>query len=306
MIKKPIVIFAAIMPNFIRIFLYKLIGYKIGRHVKIAPFTLLIADKVEIGDNVRIGALNLFKLGNLKIGSETIIRSLNMFIGEKNLTIGRRSQVTGPFVFMNLAEDIEIGDESGIGSHSIIYTHGALLPYLEGEPRRFEKVKIGNRTWVHTDAVILPGVTIGDSSIIFAGSVVSSSYPENSFIMGNPSRRVSDADKLRVPITGEERKKRMNEMLENFGKIVHADKKAFHQNRLEIIKGKTKTIIIIGESHNPEGKEDLILFGWGVKPISSKNVSFFDVKTRKMRIKSHVAEEFHDYLGKYAEYFREA
>jgi maltose O-acetyltransferase len=55
-------------------------------------------------------------------------------------------------------------------------------------------VKIGNNVWIGMNACILPGVTIGDNSIIGAGSVVIRSIPSNEIWVGNPARRVKNIE----------------------------------------------------------------------------------------------------------------
>ena len=59
-------------------------------------------------------------------------------------------------------------------------------------------VRIGNYVWIGSNVVILPGITIGDNSVIGAGSVVTHDIPENVIAVGNPCRvlrNINERDK---------------------------------------------------------------------------------------------------------------
>jgi virginiamycin A acetyltransferase len=58
---------------------------------------------------------------------------------------------------------------------------------LDGDPPRGDTV-IGNDVWIGREAVILPGVTIGDGAIIGAHAVVSRDVPAYAIVVGNPAR----------------------------------------------------------------------------------------------------------------------
>ena len=55
-------------------------------------------------------------------------------------------------------------------------------------------VKIDNGVWIGGGAIILPGITIGENSVIGAGSVVTHCIPANSVAVGNPCRVIRHID----------------------------------------------------------------------------------------------------------------
>ena len=55
-------------------------------------------------------------------------------------------------------------------------------------------VKIGDRVWIGIAATILPGVTIGENSIVAAGAVVTKDVPPNTIVAGNPAKVVKKLD----------------------------------------------------------------------------------------------------------------
>jgi len=55
-------------------------------------------------------------------------------------------------------------------------------------------IKIGKNCWIGTNAVLLPGVQIGDNTVVGAGAVVTKSFPINSIIVGNPAKPINTND----------------------------------------------------------------------------------------------------------------
>lgn len=53
-------------------------------------------------------------------------------------------------------------------------------------------VNIGNKVWIATGAMILPGVTIGDGAIVAAGAVVTKDVPEKCMVAGVPAKVIKE------------------------------------------------------------------------------------------------------------------
>lgn len=84
--------------------------------------------------------------------------------------------------------DIYVGDYTMIGPNVVIATAGhPILPELREKTYQYNiPVHIGRNVWLGAGVVIVPGVTIGDNSVIGAGSVVTRDIPANVVAVGNP------------------------------------------------------------------------------------------------------------------------
>ena len=96
--------------------------------------------------------------------------------------------------------DIFVGDNVMFGPNGIIATAGHPVdPPLREKVAQFNiPVRIGKNVWIGAGAIVLPGVTIGDHSVIGAGSVVTKDIPPNVVAVGNPCRvlrEINDRDK---------------------------------------------------------------------------------------------------------------
>ncbi len=94
---------------------------------------------------------------------------------------------------LTLVDDAQIyvGDYVMFGPHVTVATAGhPIAPELRADKvGQFNiPVRIGNNVWIGAHAVILPGVTIGDNSVIGAGSVVTKDIPANVVAVGNPCK----------------------------------------------------------------------------------------------------------------------
>lgn len=95
---------------------------------------------------------------------------------------------------------VRIGDNVLLGPHVSIYTAGHPLnsgTRASGLEYAYP-VTIGDHVWIGGQVVILPGVRIGENTVIGAGSVVTRDIPANVVAVGNPCRilrAITDADR---------------------------------------------------------------------------------------------------------------
>lgn len=91
---------------------------------------------------------------------------------------------------------IYIGDYTMIGPNVTIATAGhPVLPELREQGYQFNSpVHIGRNCWLGAGVIILPGVTVGDNTVIGAGSVVTKDIPANVVAVGNPCRVMRNID----------------------------------------------------------------------------------------------------------------
>lgn len=110
----------------------------------------------------------------------------------------------------NAVGDVIIGDHTRVGLHNTIIgpvtigshvnlaqgiTVTALNHNFEESSKRIDEqgvttkpVIIGNDIWIGANAVLLPGVTIGDHSVVAAGAVVTKDAPPHSLVAGVPAK----------------------------------------------------------------------------------------------------------------------
>ncbi len=102
----------------------------------------------------------------------------------------------GNYVYANfnltLVDDthIYVGDYTMFGPNVTVATAGhPILPELREKVYQFNApVHIGRNCWIGAGAIILPGITIGDNTVVGAGSVVTKDLPPNVIAAGNPCK----------------------------------------------------------------------------------------------------------------------
>ncbi|CAM3661390.1 sugar O-acetyltransferase [Aeromicrobium ponti] len=85
--------------------------------------------------------------------------------------------------------EVRIGNNCMIGPNVGLYTAGhSIEPKGRNKSGYAVPIIIGDDVWIGGSSVILPGITIGDNSIVAAGSVVTKDVPANTIVAGNPAK----------------------------------------------------------------------------------------------------------------------
>ena len=97
---------------------------------------------------------------------------------------------------LTLVDDthIYVGDYTMFAPHVTLATAGhPILPELREKIYQFNApIHIGRNCWLGAGVIVLPGVTIGDNSVIGAGSIVTKDIPANVVAYGNPCKVVRE------------------------------------------------------------------------------------------------------------------
>ena len=144
-------------------------------------------DVIEIGRNVHVFA-----------GVEIIVFPTSKHSSVRGgLVLGDGAIISKGVNIRAAGGMIRIGAGSGIGQHCVVVAAnhrpvlGQPIFHTPWEETR-TGVTVGTNVWVGANCVLLPGVTIGDNSLIAAGSVVSRDVPPNEIWGGVPARKLKD------------------------------------------------------------------------------------------------------------------
>jgi len=145
--------------------------------------------RIEIGDDVTIGAPCTWDLGF------NVVPEAELIIGDR-VSVNYRS-------IISVAKSVRIGDDTLIAGEVAIFDN--ISHPVSAAKRRSRAsitaddaapIVIGRNVWIGVRALVMRGLTIGDNSIVAAGSVVTKSVPPNTLVAGNPAvaiREITEA-----------------------------------------------------------------------------------------------------------------
>jgi acetyltransferase-like isoleucine patch superfamily enzyme len=122
------------------------------------------------------------------IGSFTKITITGPFTMGRRVQIGTNCFIAAGGAGLVMGDDVLISPNCSIITGN--YKFDRLDVPLQDQGTTSKGVRIGDRVWIGSNAVVLDGADIGDNVIVSAGSVVTGAVKPNSIVLGNPAKVV--------------------------------------------------------------------------------------------------------------------
>lgn len=114
----------------------------------------------------------------------------------KNIRVGRGVFINSGCCFQDQG-GIIIGDGALIGHHVVLATLNHVLAPSRRQDLLPSPIEIGRNVWIGANATILPGVKIGDNTVVAAGAVVTKDLPPDVVAAGVPAKVIKNIEKER-------------------------------------------------------------------------------------------------------------
>ena len=105
-----------------------------------------------------------------------------------------------PVSFVGSHGRLDLGDRVSIGPRVtlVVSSHANASRVRKVMPNKERRITIGNDVWLGAGVIVLPGITIGECSVIGAGAVVTKDIPPYSIAVGNPARVIKTINKSQL------------------------------------------------------------------------------------------------------------
>ena len=146
----------------------------------------------------------LVKIMCVSCGSDVTVKDMCYIGNGDGLVVGDRSELSS---HGRIGKNVTIGADVIMGPEIVIM----ISAHAFEDPKRrinqqgalpIRPVKIGNDVWLGTRVIVMPGVTIGDGSVVGAGSVVTKDIPPMSVAAGFPAKVIRARGSRSVGISG--------------------------------------------------------------------------------------------------------
>ena len=184
--------FMLLSQNFIFNFIYR---RKLENKVNIFGFPIISLKKgadIQVGKNLTMISNSFFS--EIGVDHPVIIRLLNK---NSKLRIDNNVGISGGSICV--AKEVVIENEVMLGSNVLIAETDfhSVEPYnrrYSKDSARAEKIVVKNNVYIGMNTIILKGVTIGENTVVGAGSIVTKNIPPNVIAAGNPCEVIREID----------------------------------------------------------------------------------------------------------------
>ncbi len=211
--------------------------------------------------------------------------------------------------YINLSEEVTIGDGTALSYNVVLLTHGAWQPALMGYPTKFGPVHVGAQCVVYLNSVVLPGVSIGDYATIGASSLVNKDVPAYSLASGNPAKVIKGGGAYPRGLGAAEIDALLHDILSDYGTTLPPKKIEVVQSQQE---GSNYSLTVVADHKNIGityyGSENKgvttaadISLSYGPLPEGAGSAAHFDL--RAMTVAGEpgaIGEDLRDYLRRRA------
>ncbi len=163
------------------------------------PSNIFLGDRVFIDENTCLDATypnSEIRLGNdVTIGRNCVLKAgTGKIIVHDGVGIARSTHLGGGGG-IEVGENSMLGDKVEVISGQHVFDDPSIPIKYQGS--RYEKIEIGRDVWIGAMVIVLPGVKIGEGSVIGAGAVVTRNIPSYSVATGVPANVIKKRRELK-------------------------------------------------------------------------------------------------------------
>jgi len=170
----------------------RLLGASIGNNVYLGPGSLIVSRSfkgVQIGDDVFIAPGTMIFVNSLSVGEKTNIGYQSLLVGD-SLSIGSRCNISNRAFIECTYAPVVLENNVTLGGSVMISSHDGSYRQTYGLSMKSGEIVIKERAFIGNNAILLPGIEIGERVIIGAGAVVTKSVKEDKIVVGVPAKEI--------------------------------------------------------------------------------------------------------------------
>jgi acetyltransferase-like isoleucine patch superfamily enzyme len=170
--------------------IFRTLGAKVGKNVYFGPGSLLMSNSfrdVSIGNNVFVAPGALINVNKIVIGDGSHIGYQCLLVGE-SLQIGTGCNFSNRTFIESSYSPVTIEDYVTIGASAMISSHDGSYKQAQGMEMKSAPIMIRKRAFIGNNAIVLPGIEIGEKAIVGAGAVVTKNVERMAVVGGVPAK----------------------------------------------------------------------------------------------------------------------